>query len=221
MKSCMICDDHVLVREALAGTVRLGWPAAVITEVGDFTAAWAEAARGHAMCIVDLMMPGAGPIEGVKGIRAAAPAMPLLVVTGTQDDSLLLDLLDLGISGFTPKTASGAIIEAALRLICAGGRYLPPRLAEIAASRIDTGAAKPVRDAGASASATLTTSGGLTDRQLSVLRLVATGLSNKEVAQSLDLSPATVKTHLAVIQAVLHAKNRTDAAQRARILNLL
>ena len=215
MKSCMICDDHVLVREALAGTVRLGWPAAAITEVGDFTSAWAEAARGHDMCIVDLMMPGASPIEGVKGIRAAAPDMPLLVVTGTQDDSLLLDLLDLGISGFTPKTASGAIIEAALRLIAAGGRYLPPRLAEIAASRIDTGAAKPVRDVAASRT------GALTDRQLSVLRLVATGLSNKEVAQSLELSPATVKTHLAHIQATLHAKNRTDAAQRARLLNLL
>jgi len=211
----MICDDHVLVREALAGTVRLGWPAAAITEVGDFTRAWAEAAHGHDMCIVDLMMPGAGPIDGVKGIRAAAPDMPLLVVTGTQDDRLLLDLLDLGIGGFAPKTASSAIIEAALRLIAAGGRYLPPRLAEIAASRFDTGVATPVHDPAAAVSSSLT------DRQLSVLRLVASGLSNKEVAQSLELSPATVKTHLAHIQAVLHAKNRTDAAQRARIMNLL
>ena len=215
MKSCMICDDHVLVREALSGTVHLGWPAAKIVEVGDFTSAWAEAARGHDMCIVDLMMPGAGPIEGIMGIRAAAPDMPLLVVTGTQDDRLLLDLLDLGISGFTSKTASGAIIEAALRLIAAGGRYLPPRLAEIAASRLDSAAPAPVRNA------TAAVSGALTDRQLSVLRLVATGLSNKEVAQSLNLSPATVKSHLAHIQAVLNAKNRTDAAQRARIMNLL
>ncbi len=215
MKSCLICDDHVLVREALAGTVRLGWPATAITEVGDFPAAWAAAADGHALCIVDLMMPGAGPIEGVMGIRRIAPETAILVVTGTQDDRLLLDLLDLGISGFAPKTASGAIIEAALRLIVAGGRYLPPRLAEIAASRIDTGAVARVRDSAAAAPGTLT------DRQLAVLRLVASGLSNKEVAQSLDLSPATVKTHLAHIQAVLHAKNRTDAAQRARILDLL
>ena len=64
MKSCLICDDHVLVREALVGAVRQNWPDAVITEVGDFQSGWA-AAPGHDLCITDLIMPGAGPREGV------------------------------------------------------------------------------------------------------------------------------------------------------------
>jgi len=215
MKSCLICDDHVLVREALAGTVRLAWPAASISEVGDFPSAWAEAAKGFDACIADLMMPGAGPIAGIEGLLRAAPSMPILIVTGTEDDSLLLDLLGMGVAGFAPKTSSGGLIEAALRLIHAGGRYLPPRLAEIAASRIDTGLALPQRDAAVSLSHRLT------ERQIAVLRLVAEGCSNKEIARTLDLAPSTVKTHLAHIQGLLGAKNRTDASTRARDLHLL
>lgn len=213
MKACLICDDHVLVREALAGAVRLSWPEARITMVGDFPAAWA-AAPGHDCCIADLMMPGADPRTGIAGLKSAAPEMPILVVTGTEDDGLMLDLLDLDIAGFASKTASSAIIEAALRLIAAGGRYLPPRLAGIAASRLDPGAAAPPRDAASDLPR-------LTDRQMMVLRLASRGQSNKEIALSLDLSPATVKTHLANIQAYLGARNRTDAARKARELGML
>lgn len=208
MKSCLICDDHVLVREALAGTVRLGWPDVAITEAGDFPAAWAAAAvQRPDVAIVDLMMPGAAPAAGVKRLRDIAPHTSILIVSGTDDDRLLLDLLDLGIAGFAGKTSSGNIIEAALRLIAVGGRYLPPRIAEIASAGIE---AAPRADAAP-----------LTDRQLAVLQLVAQGLSNKEVAQQLDVSPATVKTHLSNIQTVLGAKNRTDAAIRARFRNFL
>jgi DNA-binding NarL/FixJ family response regulator len=215
MKTCLICDDHVLVREALGGAVRTAWPRARITEVGDFPRAWAEAAKGHDLCIADLMMPGAAPLAGIDGIMRAAPAMPVLIVTGTQDDALLLDLLDRGVAGFAPKSASGAIIEAALRLIAVGGRYLPPRLADIAASRIDTGHAPPQRDPGALVSERLT------DRQMDVLRLVAEGRSNKEIARTLDLAPSTVKTHMAQVLACLNASNRTEASVKARMLNLL
>lgn len=215
MKSCLIADDHVLMRDALAGTVRLGWPDVTVTAVGDFASAWAAAASHPDVAIVDLMMPGAAPRAGVEGIRRASPATAILVVTGTDDDRLMLDLLDLGIAGFAGKTSSGAVIEAALRLIVAGGRYLPARLAEIAASRVapDPGGA-PM----AAAAPTVVGRAALTDRHLDVLRLVARGLSNKEIAQELDLAPETVKTHLARVQTILGAKNRTDAATRARHL---
>ena len=215
MKSCLICDDHVLVREAIAGTVRMSWPDVRIAEVGDFPSAWAEAANGHDTCIADLMMPGALPLAGIAGIQRAAPGMRILVVTGTEDDALLLELLDMGIEGFAPKTASGSIIEAALRLIGAGGRYLPARLAEIAASRIDTGAVDPIRDNAVDAVSRLT------DRQLEVLRQASLGASTKEIAISLGLAPSTVKSHLSHIQVCLGARNRTDAAAKARIMKLL
>lgn len=207
MKSCLIADDHVLMRDALAGTVRLGWPDVAITAVGDFASAWAAATHRPDVAIVDLMMPGATPLAGVEGIRRASPETAILVVTGTDDDRLMMDLLDLGIAGFAAKTSSGAVIEAALRLVVAGGRYLPARLAEIAASRVAP-----------EAGTTVVSRAALTDRHLDVLRLVARGLSNKEIAQALDLAPETVKTHLARVQTILGAKNRTDAATRARHL---
>jgi DNA-binding NarL/FixJ family response regulator len=215
MNTCLICDDHVLVREALEGSIKLAWPTVKTTGVGDFPSAWAEAAKGYDMCVADLYMPGADPLDGVRGLQRAAPAMPILIVTGTEDDGLMLDLLELGVSGFTPKTASGGLIEAALRLIHAGGRYLPPRLAEIAASRIDTGAVTAKRAASTGAAE------GLTERQIAVLRLIAKGRSNKEIARSLALAPSTVKTHVANIQAFLGATNRTDASIRAQAMNLL
>ena len=214
MKNCLICDDHALVREALSGTVKLGWPGARVTTASDFPSAW-QAAPGHDYCIADLLMPGATPLAGIAGLRRVAPEMAILVVTGTEDDRLLIDLLGLGIAGFAPKSATGAIIEAALRLIDAGGRYLPARLIDIAASRViqpERSASPPIVDIAR---------GSLSARQLSVLRLAADGRSNKEIAISLRLSPATVKTHLASIQAALGARNRTDAAARARALDLL
>lgn len=221
MKSCLICDDHVLVREALVGAVRQNWPDARITEVGDFQSGWA-AAPGHELCITDLIMPGAGPREGVAGLRRAAPDMPILVVTGAEDDAMLIDMLELGVGGFASKTASAVVIEAALNLIVAGGRYLPPRIAEIAASRMN-GPAAPPSPPGAEQEPATPTSGldRLTERQMDVIRLVAQGLTNKQIARALNLAPSTIKTHLAHLQAFLGAANRTQASIKAQSLNLL
>jgi DNA-binding NarL/FixJ family response regulator len=215
MQTCLIADDHALVREALAGTVRLGWPGVSILEAGDFPTAWALAAHRPDFILADLVMPGASPLAGVAGLVAAAPSVPLLVVTGTQDDTLLVDLLDMGVSGFAPKTANGAIIEAAIRLILAGGRYLPQRIAEIAAARLADGSAPLVEEPG------MAVAERLTERQLDVLRLVARGQSNKEIGRALDLAPSTVKTHITHVLLVLGAANRTDASIKARQLNLI
>lgn len=215
MKRVLICDDHALVREALSGTIRLGWPDATIDLAGDFPSAWTLAAKGHDLCLADLIMPGAAPLEGIDGIIAAAPDTPVLVITGTEDDALLLDLLDRGVAGFASKASSGDIIEAAIRLILAGGRYLPARLADIAASRIDQGLVPAIRDDAA------TLKERLSPRQMEVLGLVAQGHSNKEIARQLDLAPSTVKTHLNHIMLCLAAQNRTDAAIKARMLALI
>ena len=170
---------------------------------------------GHDLILADLMMPGAGPLAGIDGIMRAAPETPVLVVTGTEDDGLLLDLLDRGVAGFAPKTASGSIVEAAMRLILAGGRYLPPRLADIAAARIASGHVMPIQDEGARLA------DRLTERQKDVLRLIAQGQSNKDIARVLALAPSTVKTHMTQILLTLAAANRTEAAMKAQMLNLL
>lgn len=211
MKTCLICDDHAMMREALAGAVAIGWPQAHVIQAPDFPAAWRAAEARPDLIISDLVMPGAGPVEGVRRLREAAPATPILVVTGNEEDQVLMALFDLGIAGFAPKTSKSAIIEAAVRLVLAGGRYLPPRIAEIAAGRATPGFA---RDA---------VLGGprLTERQGDVLKLTALGQSNKEIARELDLSPATVKAHIAAAIAALGAANRTEAVVKARQMGLI
>jgi two-component system, NarL family, nitrate/nitrite response regulator NarL len=211
MKTCLICDDHVMMREALAGAVALGWPDADVSEAADFPSAWTAAADRPDLIISDLVMPGASPVEGVRRLRAAAPDTPILVVTGNEEDDVLLALLQLGIAGFAPKTSKSAIIEAAIRLILAGGRYLPPRIVELASSRHGLSSEPPQRMVMAR----------LTERQLDVLKLTALGRSNKEIARDLDLSPATIKAHVAAAIAALGATNRTEAVAKAQGMGLI
>jgi DNA-binding NarL/FixJ family response regulator len=187
----------------------MGWPKVKVTQVGNFPHAWAAAADPHDLCIVDLIMPGAGPVEGVAGLLDTAPDMRVLVVTGTEDDTVMLSLLDKGIAGFVSKSASTGILDAAIRLVLAGGRYLPPRLATIAASQIHRGEVAPVRDQSAAIANQLTL------RQHSVLRLVADGRTNKEIGRLLGVAPSTVKTHLEQIMRALGAANRADTVRTA------
>jgi DNA-binding NarL/FixJ family response regulator len=206
VRSCLICDDHAMLREALAGAVALNWPDAVVVQCADYPSAWQAAAESHDLILSDLIMPGASPVDGIGRLREIAPDTPILIVTGDEDDATLLTLFALGVSGFAPKTSKSAVIEAAIRLILAGGRYIPPRLIEIAAGQ---GVGTPPRTT------------RLTARQIDVLRLISTGHSNKEIARDLDLSPATIKAHTSAAIAVLGAVNRAEAVFKARELGLI
>jgi two-component system, NarL family, nitrate/nitrite response regulator NarL len=211
MKTCLICDDHAMMRDALSGAVALGWPQASVVQAADFPSAWAAAAERPELIISDLVMPGASPLEGIRRLQAAAPASPILVVTGNDEDALLIELFELGIAGFAPKTSKSAIIEAAIRLILAGGRYVPPRIVELASRRPDLGARPAPR----------VVTARLTERQVDVLKLTALGRSNKEIARDLDLSPATIKAHVAAAIAALGAANRTEAVSKAQGMGLI
>lgn len=211
MKSCLICDDHAMMRDALAGAVALGWPEAKVALAADFPSAWAAAAERPDLIISDLVMPGAAPLAGIRRLKAVAPASPILVVTGYEEDALLIELFELGIAGFAPKTSKSAIIEAAIRLVLAGGRYVPPRIVELASRRPNADAAQALR----------VVTARLTDRQAAVLRLTAQGRSNKEMARDLDLSPGTIKAHVAAAIAALGAANRTEAVSKAQGMGLI
>lgn len=205
MRACLICDDHAMVRRAIVGAVAGRWPAASVAEAGDFPTSWVLAGQNPDVILTDLDMPGADPITGVAELMRVGGGAPVIVVTGSHDDALLLDLLAMGVGGFVSKTGEMEVMLAAIALVLAGSRYLPPRVAEL------------LRAPRAAAPATpLAVIQRLTDRQRSVLKLVAVGSSNKQIAIALGLSPATVKTHVAQLLATLNATNRTDAAAKAR-----
>ena len=211
MKTCLICDDHEMMREALASAVSRLAPGVRITQAVDFPSAWAAvAAERPDMILSDLVMPGAGPVEGVRRLVEAAPGSPVLVVTGNEDDEVLLALLQIGVAGFAPKSSKSAVIKAAISLVMAGGRYLPPRLFDLAMRGAETGASFQAPP-----------TARLTERQVEVLRRIAEGQSNKEIARDLVLSPATIKAHAAAAIAALGAVNRTEAVLRARGVGII
>lgn len=210
MKSCLICDDHIMVRDALAATIKMGWPKAKITTASDFKGAWAAMNTAFDLCLIDLVMPGAAPIEGIQKLLEMAPDLPVIVITGTEDDAIMFALLDLGVRGFVPKSSSTAIIDAAIRLVIAGGRYLPERMIHLASPT----AKKPTLSSPGNVGISSTCI-SLTPRQIRVMKLVAEGKTNKEIGRDLGIAPSTVKTHIDQILLSLKVSNRTEAVRAA------
>ena len=188
----------------------MAWPEAQILVAADFDDAVRQANQGPDLILCDLSMPGAAPLDGVRAVQAAAPQARLIVVTGREDDELLLALFDHGVRGFVGKNENEDLLELAIRLVMSGNIYLPPRLLELARQG-RTPTAAPIEAA----------YGRLTERQVEVLRELANGRSTKEIALALRLSPGTVKTHTAAVMAALGVANRTEAAIKARELGLL
>lgn len=207
MKSCLICDDHAMMRDALCGAVQLAFPDVAITEAHDFPAAWIAARGEHDLILCDLVMPGANPETGIAGVQAAAPGTPILVITGNDDDDLMLRLMRTGVAGFLPKSARSAVIESAIKMILAGGRFIP--LGQAAAPQV------PSQISGKAAAV------HLTPRQTDIMRAMALGQTNKEIAKTFDLSPATVKAHATAAFLALGVTTRTEAAFKAREIGLI
>lgn len=224
--AALACDDHPLVRSALALVLEdiVGEPVLTAT---NFAEAWAHAEERTdiVLAVVDLHMPGIGGIDGLAGLRERAPGMKIVVLTGSDSDADLLAALAQGVEGFVPKSVEPGVVEAAIRLVMAGGRYLPARVAELAAEggtrALVTPPASPAEAIAPAAPPIEAPLGRLSSRQRDVLDQMARGRANKEIAQLLGLSPSTVKTHVAHIIAVVGASNRTEAATRARDLGLV
>jgi DNA-binding NarL/FixJ family response regulator len=134
----LICDDHPLVREALAGAMRDRWPDLALAEADDYPAAWAHAEAGPDFCLIDLAMPGAEPLDGVAGVRARAPQAVLVVVTGLTDAALLDAVRACGVAAILSKTADPELLMEAIGAHVPGlhameAEHLPPRQTEVLA----------------------------------------------------------------------------------------
>ncbi len=160
----------------------MNWPETEVTLVADFASAFEAITRQPDLCLCDLSMPGAKPRDGIRKLRSLSKSTTILVVTASEDDDLLVDLFREGIAGFIPKTSRTALIERAIRVTLVGGQYVPARVLELVPRRETSGVHND-----ASGTEALSR---LTIRQIEVLRFVAKGRSNKEIAGDLGLSPA-------------------------------
>lgn len=208
----LIADDHPLVRDALARTVASLDAVVEVVEAADFEAIRRLAAeQDFDLAMIDLNMPGMQGLNGLKALRREFPTLVLIVASAQDDSATIRNVLSTGVSGFIPKTESRDVVLQAIRLVQAGGVYIPARaLADHA------GALAP---AGSSHSGS--SDAALTPRQLDVLARLLQGRPNKVIARDLGLTEGTVKIHIAAILRTLGASNRTEAVVRARELGLL
>ena len=206
MRRWLICDDHPMVLNAMSQMIGQRWPEVELDRATNFREAEAHCKDAPELILADLGMPGASPLEGIAKIRRLAPTARIVVFTGLMDDDLLLGLVELPVEGFISKSEPSAVVQAAIELVAAGGNYFPPRIAQLASKGTGINPASASR---------------ITVRQQEVLKLLATGHSNKEIAKALGLSPATIKTHVAQAMANVGAANRAEAAARAVGLGLV
>jgi DNA-binding NarL/FixJ family response regulator len=214
----LLADDHELIRSGLRNElVQLGPDVA-------FVEAWdGESLRRNLdvhddldLALVDLTMPGMQGAQTIAALRRAHPTVPLVVLSGNDDSGTARSVLQAGAAGFVPKSGMSRVMLQAIRLVLAGGRYLPPQLLPSADDdRGDTAARDHAVPGDSAHRARL---GPLSPRQREVLALMAKGLSNKRIAGELDVTEGTVKTHVAMIFDVLNVHNRVSAVAEAKKL---
>ncbi|HSW43912.1 MAG TPA: response regulator transcription factor [Patescibacteria group bacterium] len=199
----LLVDDHPVVRTGLRGMFESDPGFVVVGEAAD-GAAGAEqtAALRPDVVLMDLQMPGTDGVEGIRRIRSLPGGPPVLVLTTYDSDVQILRAIEAGAAGYLLKDAPRETLFEAVRSAASGGSPLAPTVAARLLGRLGPGA--PAR-------------GGemLTTRELEVVRLVARGASNREIARDLRISEATVKTHLLKIFGKLGVSDRTSAVTTA------
>lgn len=154
------------------------------------------------LVLVDLHMPGANGMDALGAMRAAFEASAVVVLSSEDDPRLIRQSIEMGASGFIPKSSTPQVMIAALRLVLAGGTYLPPHVL-----LGFSGAAPEAAPAEVSAHSV----DGLSARQLEVLMKAVQGKANKVIARELQLSEGTIKAHLSAAFRTLGVQNRTEA----------
>jgi len=216
----LLADDHALIRSGLRSELAALGPAIEFVEAWD-AASLRQMLERHAdveLALVDLSMPGMSGSATIASVRSEFPAVPVVVISGVDDVREVQAVLRAGAAGYIPKSAMAQVMVHAIRLVLAGGQYLPPQLMNGFARN----EREPV-DANSPAAKVITAAitgrlALLSPRQREVFALLAKGLSNKLIARHLDITEGTVKSHVATIFDVLHVHNRVSAVAEARAL---
>lgn len=202
----VLADDHPLLREGVARTLAESGLFAVVGEAATGAEAEAMVERHHPdLLLLDISMPGGG-IATLRRIMAGDNPPRCAMLTVSEEDDDVMQALKAGASGYILKGVGARDLVAILTDLAEGRTYVAPSLAMKVLAALN--APRPGREA--------TPLDTLTRREEEILRRVAEGKSNKEVARDLDLQEKTVKHYMTAILQKLHARNRTEAALIAR-----
>jgi len=202
----LVVDDDPMVRRLLRVILRPD-DIDVVAEASDGDEVVTAVQAHHPdVVLMDLRMPRVDGVAATRSVRTLANPPGVIAMTSFDTESVILDAVHAGASGFLAKDASPDEIVSAIRAVAAGEGALSPRAARTVMSQVSAAhGAAGRREATEKLAA-------LTERELEVARLVAQGLSNPEIAQRLFLGEATVKTHLAAATAKLGVTNRVQLA---------
>lgn len=196
----LVADDHILFRDGLRQVLAQFDPQARVVEAASLSTVCAALSTDQriGLCLIDLHMPGMTGPESLEIIKAIAPAVPILVISGDDHPGQIEAVRQNGAAGFVAKTASIPTLLDALHQVVDGDHSFP----QVAVAPVPGGHR-------------------LTDRQVAILRLMSKGASNKEIANTLGIALQTVKNHGATILRLLNARNRTAAVQAAMSMGLI
>lgn len=200
-----LCDDHRVVRSGLRHILDDEADITVVGEAGNAEEAVALASAEHPdVFVMDLGLPGTSGIEATRQVRAVSSGTAVLVLTVHDDVAYLRRAFDAGATGYLVKDAADVELVMAVRHVAAGDHYVHPSLgAALLEPEVVT--ARPSGPGGE-----------LSEREVDVLRLVALGNTNADIAEELYVSVRTVETHRAHVQQKLGVKSRVDLVRIAR-----
>jgi len=198
MLRILVADDHTVVRRGLRQILLEGFPGAAIEEVADAEDLVKQVMKlPWDVVISDLSMPGRSGLDALQQIKQLQPGLPVLILSIHPEDQYALRVLKAGASGYLSKDMAPDELVNAVQKVMLGKKYISAAVAEKLASALDQDNSKAPHEA-------------LSDREFSVLKMLAAGKSVSEIADSLFLSVTTVSTYRARILAKMNLKNNAD-----------
>lgn len=198
MIKILIADDHTVVRKGLRQILLEGFPGAHIEEVGDAEDMIKKVINEEwDVVISDLSMPGRSGLEALQQIKHINARLPVLILSIHPEEQYALRVLKAGAAGYLSKDMAPDELVNAVQRVMLGKKYITASIAEKLAAVFDQDSGKSPHEY-------------LSDREFSVLKLLATGKSVSEIAESLFLSVTTVSTYRARIMAKMNMKNNAD-----------
>lgn len=199
----LLCDDQAVIRDGLEMLLTLEKDLQVVASASDGAEAIELAAQKQPdLILMDLKMPGVNGIEATRDIRARFPHIKILVLTTYDDDEWVFDAIRAGASGYLLKDTPRQKIIEAIRGTMDGKSFVDPAVAGKLMSQLASNQKQPAS----------VLAEKLTERELDVLRLLAKGFNNSDIAGQLHLSEGTVRNHVSAILEKLRVSDRTQAA---------
>jgi len=206
----VLVEDHALTRAGLRTALEASGDVRVLAEAADGPAGEAAVlAQRPAVAVIDIGLPGLDGIDLTRRLKVAHPDLKVVILTMHELDDEVLAALAAGADAYCVKSSDGTTVLDAVRIVAGGGAYFDARIAHVVLRRLGNPTTPPAG------------SGPLTPRELDVLRLIADGIGNAEIAERLHLGLGTVKGHIGDILLKLSAADRTQAAVNALRRGLL